>query len=207
MTIISKPIYSIEFDNNLFFPIAGFECYAINKNGDIKNTKTNKLLKPSLNKKNKYYYVCLCKDGKRKNNQKIHKLVAETFLTKPNEKYVVDHINNNKTDNRVENLRFVSYAENNRNKTKQYNVTYSFVEKVPENSLHVLKFKDVNLSNVGLYFNKNTDEFYLKITENKYRIMHKNYKGNFYQVCFGFNGKQIHYSLRQLQREYPEYFE
>lgn len=43
----------------------------------------------------------------------VHRMVAETFLGLPEDTtYVVDHINSVKTDNRVENLQWLSQAEN-----------------------------------------------------------------------------------------------
>jgi hypothetical protein len=72
-----------------------------------------KILKPQ-NDTHGYYYLNLFKNGKRK-NIKVHKLIAMTFLNHiPNGKYdiVVDHINNNPSDNRVENLQLITNREN-----------------------------------------------------------------------------------------------
>ena len=47
----------------------------------------------------------------------VHRLVAETFLSNPNGYTEIDHLNRDKSDNRVENLRWVTHAENMRNST------------------------------------------------------------------------------------------
>lgn len=46
---------------------------------------------------------------------KVHKVVAELFIPNPENKPCIDHINTIRTDNRAENLRWVSYKENNNN--------------------------------------------------------------------------------------------
>lgn len=48
----------------------------------------------------------------------VHRLVAETFIPNPEEKQQVDHINRDREDNRVENLRWVDSCENQRNTLK-----------------------------------------------------------------------------------------
>jgi hypothetical protein len=59
-----------------------------------------------------YYKVSLSKDGVivKKN---VHRIIAETFLEPVEGKNYVDHINADTKDNRVENLRWVTMAENN----------------------------------------------------------------------------------------------
>ena len=90
--------------------IKGFENYSVSNFGNIKNNKTNRVLKPGITNQG-YYYVILYKDGKTY-TKKIHKLVGETFIANPHNKQCVDHKNNNKLDNNVSNLRFCTQQEN-----------------------------------------------------------------------------------------------
>lgn len=70
-----------------------------------------RILKPCLTK-NGYSIVHL---GHRGRSTRIHRLVAEVFIPNPDNLPVVDHINGKRDDNRVENLRWVDYKENNDN--------------------------------------------------------------------------------------------
>lgn len=66
----------------------------------------------SYKKLEKFYpSVALSKHGKNKHFM-IHKLVAETFIPNIESKKCVNHINNVKYDNRIENLEWCTYSEN-----------------------------------------------------------------------------------------------
>lgn len=61
-----------------------------------------------------YRFVSLFFKGKRKTAY-IHRLIALSFIPNINKKPCIDHINGNTLDNRIENLRWVTYKENNNN--------------------------------------------------------------------------------------------
>ena len=105
--------------NEIWSDIVGYEqLYQISNFGTVKSLSNNKIKKEKILKQvkttNGYLFVNLCKNGKRKFYQ-IHRLVAQAFLPNPENKPCIDHINTNKTDNRVCNLRWVTAKENMNN--------------------------------------------------------------------------------------------
>lgn len=64
-----------------------------------------------INKRTGYCYVNLCKNAIAK-NVLVHRLVAEAFVDNPECKTTVNHINENKQDNRADNLEWMTLNEN-----------------------------------------------------------------------------------------------
>lgn len=100
--------------------IIGYENYLIFKDGVIINANTGKEIKPNLY--NGYYQLNLSNNNK-KIKKYIHRIVAEAFIPNPENKPCIDHKNRIKTDNRIENLRWVTHLENMQNKSDYKNNT------------------------------------------------------------------------------------
>lgn len=95
--------------------------YEVNEKGQVKNKKTGRILKQSI-RKDGYCQVML---GRKTIPVYIHRLVADAFIPNSKKMNQVDHINGNKSDNRVENLRwsnatlnYLAYGYDNRIRNK-----------------------------------------------------------------------------------------
>lgn len=99
-------------------PIKGYEgLYEVSNLGNVKRLKSDNTRKekPLLFDDDRgYKRVQLYKDGKQKKHR-VHRLVAEAFLPNPNNLPQVNHINEIRYDNRVENLEWC---------TAKYNMNY-----------------------------------------------------------------------------------
>ena len=92
-------------------PIKDYEGkYYITPQGDVVNTK-GKTLAYTVNKKTGYKTVSLWKNNLG-SSKTIHRLVALTYLTNPNNLPEVNHIDGNKLNNHVDNLEWVTRSEN-----------------------------------------------------------------------------------------------
>lgn len=89
--------------------------YQVSNLGNVKSLRFGKerVLKTAFDN-NGYHRLGLYKDGKVK-KWYVHRLVCEAFIPNPDDKPCIDHINTDRTDNRVENLRWATVKENQNN--------------------------------------------------------------------------------------------
>lgn len=107
-------------------PIKNYEgIYEVSDSGEVrsldrtvsgKTINTRQNIKGRVLKKypqvNGYLKVCLCSPGGRRWTS-VHRLVAQEFIRKEREEHTtVHHLDNNKQNNRVENLKWVTHKEN-----------------------------------------------------------------------------------------------
>lgn len=106
-----------EIDLSEFYPYPKNYDYMVSKDGRIYSTLTKSIVGGT---ENVYKTVKLSNKGKSKTTR-IHIVVAETFLPNPDNLPLVDHINQDKLDNRVSNLRWVSHSDNAKNSSNATN--------------------------------------------------------------------------------------
>jgi hypothetical protein len=107
---LSKPKSGTFIMEEIWKTIEGFEDYLISDKGNVYSHKSNKILKPQMNGHG-YHHVSLYKLGEFY-TKKIHRLVLEAFIPNLSNKPETNHKNGIKTDNRIENLEWVTGREN-----------------------------------------------------------------------------------------------
>lgn len=106
----------------VFKPIKGFEgLYEISNLGRLRNSR--KIMK-TFTINSGYQAAKLVKDGVRYSIL-IHRVVAQTFLDKPQDATEVNHKNQEKTDNSVDNLEWLTCSENKRHSLDNGWTTYN----------------------------------------------------------------------------------
>jgi hypothetical protein len=128
--------------------INNFPEYEVSSAGRVKSLKrgSETIKQPTIGN-HRYLVVSLWNE--KQYVETIHRLVAEAFIPNPEDKREVDHINRIRTDNRVENLRWVTSSENKVNKNE-----------LPNKLGH-------------RYISKSGYGFSVEITRNKQRVFRK----------------------------------
>lgn len=98
--------------------VPDFDNYIITKDGQVYSIRSKRYL--MCNTSGDYNYIKLSNNGEQKDFY-IHVLVACLYIPNPESLNVVNHINCNKRDNRVENLEWTTHSENTKHfiKTRQ----------------------------------------------------------------------------------------
>lgn len=117
--------------------IEGYEgLYEVSNLGNIRSIdritcgrkQKGRVLRQTVNKNTGYLSVGLCKNGNRK-TYTVHRIVGKAFVENVDNKDTINHINENKLDNRAENLEWLSLSENLRYGTRDERAKKNHVTK------------------------------------------------------------------------------
>ena len=127
----------------------------------IKRKGNDKVIKEKANNEG---YICCSLNHK---TYKKHRIIGFQFIDNddPEHKTQVDHINHNRADDRVENLRWITHLDNQKNKTRWGNNKYTYVDELSNG----VKYRELigNRNQGNIYY----DVF--DIDNRKARLAHK----------------------------------
>lgn len=109
-----------------------FPNYLISNHGNVKTLKT---LEDRATNINSGYELIILNDGEKRHSRLVHRLVAIAFIPNPENKPCVNHLNGIKTDNRLDNLEWVTHKENIDHAIKMGLIDHS-KRKNPHHKLH-----------------------------------------------------------------------
>ena len=154
--------------------IIGYENYQIYSDGRVYSKNNRIFLKPIINSDG-YYVICLSNEGVTK-TIRIHRLVAIYYITNNLNLQEIDHIDRNKLNNDISNLRWCNRGQNNRNK-KVSNTTSKYT---------------------GVYWNKNKNKWHVQLKING-KNKHIGYYINEDDAALAYNN----YIIENI-KEYPD---
>ena len=181
-----------------FIPLKGFDDYEILSVHPFTIRRKDNHHEMSERIHNGYIDIKL--NGKR---YLKHRLIGLQFIPNddPEHKTQLDHISHDKTDNHLNNLRWVSNSVNQINKSSNRSIEYEFIDDLPEDVIMIDYYETKNgrrefeENRYYYYFNEETNEdvIYSKITDNLYRIMHlnQNRAGNHFVNARDINNKNV----------------
>lgn len=152
----------------------------------IRKKSNNRILKESVDNDG-YYRVNL-------NNQSYlkHRIIALQFIPNPEFLPCVDHINRNRTDNHISNLRWVSRSENNKNISGHKHGDYNIIDydDCPDDLIIVNNYNQHILEDY--YYSPENNRFYFD-TGVDLRELHINFakNGSAFVYARNTNNKQV----------------
>lgn len=135
--------------------IKNYENYNIYIDGKVWSIKANKFIKANINSAGYLKVGLYNKNGRKFFN--LHRLIAENFIDNKLNKPQVNHINGIKTDNRIENLEWVTVSENTKHAWDNGLCKISHIgtikRKYNGHKVGLLNNKIILDNNTGIYYN------------------------------------------------------
>jgi hypothetical protein len=177
-----------------------WETLVQNENYEIYSDYPNQIRKKSngriIKECQQHGYVICSLNSKQ---FKKHRLIAIQFIPNPDLLPEVDHINRNKADNRIENLRWISPSNNSRNISSQKGIVYTFVDEISPEAIHVTEYSGNEFTD--LYYHENMFYYFNGV---QYRLLHitEEKSGTLLVNMRNINHRNVRIYYSKFKREY-----
>ena len=113
----------------------------------------------------------------------------------------MSHINHDRTDFHIQNLRWVSHSENNKNRTSYGGVEVEYFDELPDDAIVVTDYNGHRFENY--YYSESLDRFIFDTGVN-YRLLHINYKrnGSAFVNVYDVNNVRVQIHYAKFKRVY-----
>jgi hypothetical protein len=176
--------------------VAEFPNYEVSNQARVRNTTTGFMLKTQYDKDG-YAFACISHAGRAKNLW-IHRLVAQTFIGEIPPDMEVDHIDRNRTNNAISNLRIITKTQNIRNSSRRNGHEHEFVAELSQDAIMVEEYGEHRFNDIyydqGEFYRFNIDE-YMRLTQIRARTC-----PSYYVNARNTNGKNVQIYVDKYRR-------
>ena len=145
-------------------------------------------------------YVCVVLNGR---NYYYHRILARHFIPNPENLPQVDHIDRNKTNNSIENLRWVSAGENLRNRTMRPYGNRVYLNTAPGDITEITTFNDVDYPDNKYFFCFEDDIVVMRINDHKWLLLAQTSQNGYLRINMkDINGRNHQICMHKLIRHF-----
>jgi tyrosine-protein phosphatase YwqE len=157
-------------ETNEWFSLKRFPKYEISiLSSEVRDAETKEIVR-TFQRRDRYILIKL--EGDRKPYY-IHKLMADQFLKHNEGSPVIDHIDRDRANNSLSNLRYTTASMNCLNKTSHCNVVYEYTNSLPEGAFKLQPWEGIDLR---FEYYQAGDDVYV-YNSASYRKLYKNERG------------------------------
>ena len=113
---------------------------------------------------------------------KLHRILARHFIENPDDLPQVDHIDRIKTNNSIENLRWVTTSENMRNRTVAAYGRREYLNNPPNDITEIRTFNDVEYEENKYFFCFENDRVVQRYNDHKWRFLSENRNNGYLRI-------------------------